>query len=305
MNKSVALTGGSGFVGGHLLTLLLAQGIAVRVLTRRAGTFMHPLLTWVSGDLNEPKALTQLLDGSDMVFHLAGVIKGFSRNDYVCTNVGGTHALLAASAQARITRLVHVSSLAARQPTLSDYASSKAAAEQLVSKSNLAWTIVRPPAVYGPGDRETLAMFRAARWPILPVSAPAALLSLIHVEDLATALLAATAPPLAGLTIEVSDGAIVSQRELALMIASAVGNKPQPVTTPRPIATAAARLAELWGRLRGVPPIFNRQKINELYHTDWSVTDSTLSDCTGWRATVPLANGLVSTATWYRAHQWL
>ena len=115
--------------------------------------------------------------------------------------------MLAAATAGGVRRFVHVSSLAAREPKLSLYGASKARAEELVRSSGLDWVIVRPPAVYGPGDKETLELFRMAKLGLM-LMPPKGRVSLIHADDLARLLLAlADADAPSSIVIEADDGA--------------------------------------------------------------------------------------------------
>ena len=183
----LAITGGTGFVGKVVLGKALAAGHELRALTRRPQA-AHPGLEWIEGTLEDHAALDKLVAGADAVIHIAGVVNAPDRAGFEAGNATGTAAVTAAMKRSGITRLVHVSSLAAREPNLSDYGWSKAGAEQHVTTSGLDWTMVRPPAIYGPGDAELLELFQmAARgFVLLP---PGGRLSVIHVDDLADLLL--------------------------------------------------------------------------------------------------------------------
>jgi uncharacterized protein YbjT (DUF2867 family) len=161
----LAITGGTGFVGEHLLRAAAAAGHSIRALTRtpRAG---EQGIVWIEGALDRPQSLARLVERADAVIHIAGLISG-SRTAFEAVNVQGTAALIDAARYAGVRRFIHVSSLAAREPELSDYGWSKAESERIVAASGLDWTIVRPPAVFGPGDRETLELFR---WPSAALS---------------------------------------------------------------------------------------------------------------------------------------
>ena len=201
----LAITGGTGFVGAHLLDMALAAGHQVKALTRRDQP-PRDRLEWVRGDLDDRAALESLVDGADAVIHVAGVITAANAAAFELGNVAGTLAMLAAATAGGVRRFVHVSSLAAREPKLSLYGASKARAEELVRSSGLDWAIVRPPAVYGPGDKETLELFRMAKLGLM-LMPPKGRVSLIHVDDLARLLLAlaADAAP-SSIVIEPDDG---------------------------------------------------------------------------------------------------
>lgn len=188
----IAITGGTGFVGSHLIDAAIAAGHDVAALTRREQQDREGV-TWVSGDLHDRAALERLVDDADAVIHVAGVIRAHCADTFEKGNVEGTLAMLAAATAGGLRRFVHVSSLAAREPNLSLYGASKAQAEGLVHGSGLDWSIVRPPAVYGPGDKETLELFRMAKLGVM-LMPPKGRVSVIHVHDLCRLLLRLAAP---------------------------------------------------------------------------------------------------------------
>ena len=187
----------------------------------------------VLGDLADTTALERLVRGADAIIHLGGLVKALRREDFYTANEGGTERLLRAAATAAPgAMLVHVSSLAAREPRLSPYCDSKHRAELMVQAlaGDRIWTILRPPAVYGPGDREIRPMFQAARLGLVPYpAAPGAALSMIHVADLAEAIAACltrSGPPQA--TFEIDDGVPGGYRwpDILSALGEAVGRKP-------------------------------------------------------------------------------
>src|SRR5919107_3562778 len=186
--RTLGVTGGTGFVGSHLLRLALAEGYDVRALTR-GWRPPEDDIAWVDGALDRPDTLAKLVAGADAVVHVAGAINAPDRAGFEAINVAGTANMIDAARKAGVRRFVHISSLAAREPKLSAYGWSKARSERLVAASGLEWTIVRPPAVYGPGDRETLELFRMARRGLVALP-PGGRFSIIHVEDLCRLILA-------------------------------------------------------------------------------------------------------------------
>jgi nucleoside-diphosphate-sugar epimerase len=155
----IAVTGGTGFVGARLLAALNRDGHAVQALTRRPmESASGHLDTWLSRGSAGPG---HLAEGAEALIHVAGVINT-DEAGFEAGNVRGTAAVLEAAKKQRVRRFIHVSSLAAREPQLSRYGGSKARSEALVRESGLDFAIVRPPAVYGPGDRETPELFRMA-----------------------------------------------------------------------------------------------------------------------------------------------
>ena len=299
----IALTGGTGFVGGHLIDAALAAGHQVTALTRRAQPGRDGL-TWIAGDLADAGALAHLVKGADTVIHVAGVLKARDATGFAKGNVEGTQAVLAAAERARIRRFVHVSSLAAREPQLSLYGASKATAEALVEQSKLDWAIVRPPAVYGPGDKETLDLFRMARRGLIFMPPPGRV-SLIHVDDLARLLLALAAPDApARLLLEPDDGRSGgwTHREFGDALAKAVGVTARTVSTPRPLLGLASRLDRL---VRGDDARLTPDRVAYFCHQDWVVNANAAIPSGLWRPQIATDSGLRQTADWYRSNGWL
>jgi uncharacterized protein YbjT (DUF2867 family) len=192
VTRSIAVTGATGFVGTETLEQLLAAGFRVRALARSPQP-QREGIAWIAGDLHSAQALDALMSGADVVLHIAGVVNAPDRAGFEAGNIRGTANIIAAMQRASLRRLVHVSSLAARQPDMSHYCWSKAGAENEVRASGLDWTTVRPPAVYGPRDTEFRELLRVAKHGILPIP-PAGRASLIHVRDLARVLVALCGP---------------------------------------------------------------------------------------------------------------
>jgi nucleoside-diphosphate-sugar epimerase len=300
----IALTGGTGFIGQRLIPILIAQGHEVRALTRKVQDALIGV-TWVEGDLDNKDALAQLCTGCESVIHMAGVIKGLNAADFERGNVSGTANILAAAAAAGASRFLYISSLAARAPKLSHYSRSKAAAEDIVRDALLDWTILRPPGVYGPGDRETFALFKAARGALLPIAAGKQRMSWIYVDDLCAAILAALAPALRHQMVEVDDGAGgYTQRQFAIAIAKSVGGSPAIIALPKFIILAVAVVHQLLGRYKARAVMLTPSKVGEIFYDDWTVHDRVLTKLTGWRPQVTLAIGLKQASSWYKTQKW-
>ena len=300
----IALTGATGFVGGHAVDAALAAGHEVVALTRRTKGPREGV-EWVAGSLEDSASLVTLATGADAIIHIAGVISATERGGFEQGNVVGTGAVLAAAEAAGVARFVHVSSLAAREPKLSRYGASKARSEQLVRDAPPSHAIVRPPAVYGPGDRETLELFKMAAKGLIVLPPKAARLSLIHVEDLArllVALAARDAP--SGASYEPDDGhrGGWSQAEFGVALGAAVGRKPVAIHAPAPLMKLAA-LADR--AARGKAAKLTPDRAAYFAHPDW-VADPTLAvPSTLWQPRIATDQGLADTAAWYRAAGWL
>jgi nucleoside-diphosphate-sugar epimerase len=299
----IAVTGGTGFVGSHLVDAALAAGHEVIALTRRDQP-PRERVSWISGDLHDRAALERLVDEADAVIHVAGVISAQGAAAFEKGNVEGTLAMLAAATAGGVRRFVHVSSLAAREPNLSLYGASKAKAEGLVHGSGLDWAIVRPPAVYGPGDRETLELFRMARLGVM-LMPPKGRVSLIHVDDLARLLLA-LADPQAPWTIliEPDDGKPNgwTHREFARALGAAMGTKPAIVSSPGMLLRLAARADQL---LRREMAKLTVDRAAYFSHRNWVVEPKRAAPADLWRPEIATEQGLRETAHWYKAQAWL
>jgi nucleoside-diphosphate-sugar epimerase len=154
------VTGGTGFVGRAVIRELAHRGHKIRALTRQDQSITPEGVTWVSGNLDDTSALDQLVSGAEIIVHIAGLIKARNTREFFSGNEAGTQNLLKSverTAALKPVRFVHVSTIAAREPQLSPYAASKAAGEAVLraASENVSWTILRPPAVYGPEDKET------------------------------------------------------------------------------------------------------------------------------------------------------
>jgi uncharacterized protein YbjT (DUF2867 family) len=301
--RTLAVTGGTGFVGAHFLRLAAAAGYEVRALSR-GWRPPEEGIAWVDGALDRPDSLRKLCDGADAVVHIAGAINAPDRAGFAAVNVGGTAAVIDAARHGGVRRFVHVSSLSAREPSLSDYGWSKAKAERLVAASGLDWTIVRPPAIYGPGDRETLELFRLARRGIVPLP-PRGRFSVIHVEDLARLILAALdEPETASETYEPDDGRDGGweHRHFARTLSRLFGRRALTFATPRPLLRLAARLDRLVRRRRAK---LTPDRVGYYCHPDWVASAERRPPAALWTPQVRTPSGLKDTADWYKAQGWL
>lgn len=299
----LAVTGGTGFVGTQLLRLAVAQGYRVRALARSAQPPM-PGVEWIAGDLTAPSIPASLCPGADAVIHVGGVINARRPADFAEANVAGTRRVMDAASEAGVRRFIHVSSLAAREPKLSRYGASKAASEALFDPSGLDWTIVRPPAVYGPGDRETLELFRMARRGVsfVPRQGRA---SYIHVDDLCAVLLALAAMAFgSGQTYEPDDGFTggYSHPQFAHLIGAAVGRSQIIVRVPDTGLLIAAAANTLAAAFTGGPPKLSLDRARYFVHPDWVAHGPAIP---GWTPKIDALSGLATTTAWYRAAGWL
>lgn len=296
----VALTGATGFIGGALCQPLTRAGWQVRALVRRApGTAPTPKIEWISGDLDNTAALDRLVADADAIIHCAGAVRGRSAECFERVNVSGSERLLRAiRTGSRCTRFLLMSSLAAREPTLSWYAASKRNAEEAVQREagSLALTIFRPTAVYGPGDRELKPVFRLLRHGLLPIpGSRAARLSLLHVQDLVTAVLRwlDSSPPVVG-TFELHDGRAggYTWQSIATIASRAHGRPVRLLPLPQAGLSLAAAVNLRLAQWLGYEPMLTPGKLRELRHPDWICDNGAFAEALGWRPKIDLERAL-------------
>ena len=314
MARLVAVTGATGFIGGHVVGALARNGARVRILARRLPD--HPFMgaaqvDLVHGDLEDTAALRRLVEGADAVVHMAGVIKARRRDDFFRYNARAVERLAAVLLEGPSSaRLVYVSSLAAREPGLSAYAASKRAGEACLARDpRLRWSIIRPPAVYGPGDRETLRLFQLAARGLAPILAPSgARLSLIDVRDLARAIAAlALSAKTARTAYEIDDGRIggYAWADIVEAAGHAVGRPVRAMPMPPAASWMLAALGDLARVGFASNPMLTTQKLREIRHADWVVSDRRLQEELGWTPEISLQQGFAEAVAWYRSSNWL
>lgn len=299
MRTTVALTGASGFIGGVIAQHLRKAGWHVRGLARsprQAQKLENMGITPVQGQLENPASLFALVKGSVGVIHCAGAIRGVSREDFYQTNVMGVSNMIQAClAQAPLPRFILLSSLAAREPSLSPYAWSKHEGELVLTREAgaMRWSIFRPPAVYGPQDRALLPLFKMLRKGIGVQLGPShAKFSLIHVDDLANAILHWLKngdPPFQN--FEIDDGFPggyswddvfrLSNPRLRLRL-----------HIPPLMLKIAAKSNELFSNILGYAPLFTSGKVGELLHLNWVCDSSQVTQTLGWTPQISLKEGL-------------
>lgn len=318
------VTGGTGFVGAHLVQALIARGDSVTCLARspaKAQALGWTKVRLIPGGLDDATALREGCTGADVVYHLAGRISARDLDEFMRANRDGTANLLEAMPRHAAPRFVLVSSLAAAGPTVpgepidetrppspvTAYGQSKLAAEVLVRAMAGSWTIVRPPIVYGEWDREVLKVFKLARAGVAPVFRDGSQeLSVIYAGDLAAALVTAAASPLAANRMYyAAHPALTTSRAFVGAVGRAVGRTPRilplPASLARGLLWAIGSLAHLVGRTT----LLSGDKAAEFLAPAWTCRPDALMRDTAWRATTDLEAGLRRTAHWYRQVGWL
>lgn len=300
----LAITGATGFVGQAVLDYAARSGLEVRALARRPQE-ARAGVEWVQGDLDDKRALQRLVGRASVVLHIAGVVNAPDRQGFDRGNVWGTLNVVNAALEAGVPRFIHVSSLSAREPDLSIYGQSKLRGEKIVKASSLDWTVVRPPAVYGPRDTEMFELFRLARRGVVPLP-PQGHLSIIHVNDLARLLLALIpgGEEVTHMTFEPDDGTPGgwTHNDLARAIGIAVGKRATAINLPAGVLRLGARLD---ARFRGNGAKLTMDRVGYMCHPDWRAGPGNQPPASVWSPRVETPIGLHATAAWYREAGWL
>jgi len=316
------VTGATGFIGHHVVHALCEAGHTVTALVRSPAAATDLPVRQIRGHLHDAAALETALADQDVVFHVAGQMAARSEAAYFHGNRDGTANLVrAASQHARHTRFVYVSSMAAGGPSrpghplrgeiprrpVARYGRSKLAAEDAVRASELPWTIVRPPLVYGPRDRQVLRMFRLARFGIAPLFGDGTQeLSLVYGPDLADALIAVATSDLTLRRVYYAcHPEIVTAAGFARAIGRSLDKRVSILRMRRIVGTAVLALTAGGAILARRATPLTPEKANELFQPAWTADPDAIERDAGWKAGHDLAAGLDATARWYRAAGWL
>jgi nucleoside-diphosphate-sugar epimerase len=313
-------------VGSHILDALCAAGLDVAVLLRPASSrrCLEQRLGQVearTGTLTDAASLHPALAGITHVIHCAGATKAARTSEFYEVNQAGTRNLVeAANAHPGLQRLVHISSLAAAGPAgpdrpareedlphpVSEYGRSKLAAElEVRQRCRAEFVILRPPAVYGPRDREFLRVFRAVKAHLAPRPARQPL-SLVFARDLAQAVLTSLGHPAAARqTYFVAGREVVTARWLTREIARQVGGWTVPLPLPAWALWPFCLGQDLRARLTGRASVLSLQKFAELRAPGWVCDAGRFARDTGQECGTALAAGLAQTLAWYRQEGWL
>lgn len=320
----IFLSGGTGFIGNHLVERLLDREAEIFALVRdpaRARWAQRKNVQLLQGDL---LTIPTLPSGIDIVYHLAGKTKAHRAEQYYTVNREGTaslfRALVAAGATPR--RVVHLSTLAAAGPSTSPdgvresdpprpvtpYGWSKLQAEQvaLQYKHRFPVVIIRACAIYGPGDMDWLDFFRWVNWGILPTVRHKKLVSLCYVKDLVEALdLCGQRDLTSGEILNIADPQPYTWDELGETAGRALGKKPKRIQMPMALFYIAAALSELYSRIRRKPGIFSRDKFIDLQQPGWVANVDKARQLLSFVPRFSLELGLKETMDWYRENSLL
>ena len=316
------VTGATGFIGSHLCEELVKRGYKVTCLSRNPSN-----LNWIEnldirlikGDCTIIESLLDAVVDVDYIFHLAGLTKACSGKDFFCINTKGTENLIKAVSERapELKRFIFLSSLSAAGPSkngvplqedsvpspVSDYGRSKLEGEKAVLKYHglLPITILRPPAVYGPRDKDLLVFFKMIKKGVFPDWGKC-YYSLLYVDDLVQGIiLSAENRKAEGKIYFLSDNKYYTGGEIATEISSALNVKITQIKVPKFIMPFFAFIGEKINK-RG---IINRDKMKELSHSYWTCDAKKATEELGFIPKVGLKEGIKWTADWYRIHRWL
>jgi 2-alkyl-3-oxoalkanoate reductase len=314
----VAITGSSGFIGSRVTAHVAEMGYRVRALVHRRPlepTVARHVDEMVHGSLSDSRSLAELVLGAQVVVHIGGLIRGSSPRKFLEVNAEGTGRLAEAVIRENRDcppRFILISSVTARVPDLSPYARSKRVGEAMLEQAGggrLAWTVLRPPAVYGPGDLETLRLARLVSFGIaLHLGTEEARFSLLHVDDLASAIADVVKSPLAiGRTYELDDGTAGghSWDSVFRAIGRELRINPTRVPVPRAVLSTVARLIALLSWATGYEPMLTPGKVAELTYPDWRCDNTAINRDTGWYPRTTLAQALPAIVHWAREKRFL
>ncbi len=323
----VLVTGATGFLGSRLVDQLIERGMRVRALVRATSnteSLQARAVPIATASLHRGEGLADALADIDAVVHCAGGGLAPSTAALYADNVTTTRTLMSAIVRHRpdLKRLVLVSSISAhgpspnglprpvsapRKPT-SEYGRCKARAEEVVLEEadKIPVTILRPPAIYGPGDRRMLPLFRAAKRGWVPLPSASRSTSLIHVDDCARALcgMVHVQHP-SGRCYHVEDGTPRPMDEFIKMVGGAVGNTPRILRVPGWVLRIVGTVSGVIARMRSGAIMLTPDKVNDLIQPHWVCDAAELRKDFGWSPHVSLNDGLLETAHWYRQEGWL
>ncbi len=323
----VLVTGATGFLGWHLTDHLLSAGHEVRAFLRASSddTWLRARgVETVRGDWRDSASIRPAVRGADAIIHAAGGGMMRRPKDVYLSNVDTTENLLAAveACGEDLKRFVLVSSLAAHGPSSegapaaeldvpaprSHYGKAKLAAERAALRyaEQFPVTVLRPPAVYGPGDTRMVSLFRWARRGVLPLVHAEGTTSLVYGPDVAEALVQLlTRPHPSGRAYFIEDGRVYRRREMAELIAAAVGRRAKVVEIPRTALRAAGVLGEGFARARNHAVVLTRDKVADLDAAHTTCSARRLRDELGWAPSTDFGLGAQTTAEWYGAQGWI
>jgi nucleoside-diphosphate-sugar epimerase len=323
----IAVTGATGFIGSHLVETLVSRGHEVTCLARSPKKLVwisHLPVRVVYGDVCAPESLAEFTAGQDSVVHCAGLTKAAVMEEYVRVNVDGTVNLLAAIKKnaPRLRRFVYLSTLEAMGPSsasrphvedveqhpLSMYGRSKSMAEKALRSfsDTLQMTVIRPPAAFGPRDRDIFAYFRLAARGFTPVIGYRNTISIVYVKNLAAGIALALERPFGSMrSYFLTDGPPLSWTGLSELIARAVGKRTMRITVPAFAVRMAGSVSGLYSAITHKAVLVSKDKIEAMKQEYWTASDQRARSELGYKPAYTTEQGIGETAEWYKREGWL
>ncbi len=320
------ITGGTGFIGSHLADTLIEHTgwNEIKCLVRNREKWLEgKRYARVKGDLHSIHSIEKALVDTDVIFHLAGVVKAPTQKEFDFANVEATENLIRLAQKTGVKKLVILSSLAACGPSngrprseadpmkpVSMYGNSKKKMEEMIQKtadSDLSITILRPPAVYGPREEQIFTLFKMMNKGIAPIVGDGEnpKLSIIYVDDLIQAIMKAAEQTQNGVhTYFVSGEKIVSWNQITDIVKIVLNKKITPIKIKPDWVKKIAGAIETTASFFGSYPVINREKANEMV-LEWTCSHQKAEAELNYKPEYSLEEGISRTLRWYKQHNWL
>ncbi|HKJ46088.1 MAG TPA: NAD(P)-dependent oxidoreductase [Balneolales bacterium] len=318
------ITGATGFIGSHLIDLLIDKNVEVRCLVRNNEKWLEGKdYTRINGDLHDLDALKKGLDGVDVLYHLAAVVMAPDKKTFDLVNVEATEVLIRLAQKINVKKIVVLSSLAAVGPSISRpvneqdplhpvsmYGESKKKMEEIIhkiSEPDTSITILRAAAVYGPREEQIYTFFKIAAKGFCPIVGDGQnpRISLVHVRDVVQGLWLAANHPHKGVeTYFISSDETYTWNQIMKATARALGKKLIPIHIKTKLVKNLASLTEKFASFFGHYPVFNREKANEMV-LEWTCSTAKAKKDLHYQQQVGLEEGILETVLWYKRHHWL
>jgi len=322
---NIAITGGTGFIGTHMIERLLIDGhkVSCLVLPRQKYTIM-PDVTYFEGDIMNPPSLEKFLQGAQTIIHLAGLTRAKTEQEFIAINAEGTAGLVEAAKKysADFSHIIAMSSLAAIGPSdddcghcedepfkpISSYGRSKAKLEEYLQNQNLNvhWTAIRAPGVYGPYDRDFLQYFKLINKRVRLVIGKRNVMSLVYVKNLVSAMAACIDNPAAyNQAFFVSDNGCYDWDDIGAMIEASLDKKSIRITVPLWALWGMIIVTEWMKPILKNPPLITRDKLAHMSQSYWVVSCKKANELLGYTPSYTTLDAFRETGTWYRVNGWL
>jgi nucleoside-diphosphate-sugar epimerase len=323
--KNIAITGGTGFIGTHMIERLLADGhrVSCLVLPRQKYTAL-PDVTYFEGNIMEPASLEGFLQNTQTIIHLAGLTRAKTEQEFLAINAEGTASLVDAAKKYSpdFSHIIAMSSLAAIGPSnddcghceeepfkpISSYGRSKAKLEEYLQKQdlNVHWTAIRAPGVYGPYDRDFLQYFKLVNKRVRLVIGKRNVMSLVYVKNLVSAIATCVDNPAAyNQAFFISDDGCYDWDDIGKMIEASLGKKSLRISIPFWVVRGASMMSELMKPMMKNPPLITKDKLAEMSQSYWVVSCKKAHTLLGYTPSYTTSDAFQETGKWYRTHGWL